>query len=59
MLHAKMQALDCLASHFALLSGTAFYQAVCRHLAEALELDRVCVGRLEPGGETVAVVAGW
>ena len=59
LLHAKMQALDCLATHYALLSGTAFYQAVCRHLAEALELDMVCVGRLEPGGETVAVVAGW
>lgn len=52
-------ALDALAARYARLSGAAFYEAVCRHLAEALELDWVFIGQLAADGMRVEVRAGW
>ncbi|ATE62600.1 diguanylate cyclase [Thauera sinica] len=52
-------ALDALAARYALLSGVAFYEAVSRHLAEALELDIAFVGQIRPGAEVVDVRGGW
>lgn len=43
-------ALDHLASHYAKLSGSAFYEAVCRHIAGALDLDFVFVGEVASSG---------
>lgn len=52
-------ALDALAVRYARLSGVAFYEAVSRHLAEALELDIVFVGQLRPDAQGVDVRGGW
>lgn len=52
-------ALDALAARYAMLSGTAFYEAVCRHIVEALGLDRAFIGRLAADGAHVEVCAGW
>lgn len=52
-------ALDALAARYTMLSGDAFYEAVCRHVGEALHLDLVFVGQcLEEGGR-INVRAGW
>ncbi len=39
-------ALDALAARYARLSGEGFYEAVCRHIVEALDLDIAFVGQL-------------
>ncbi|ENO89618.1 putative bifunctional diguanylate cyclase/phosphodiesterase [Thauera linaloolentis] len=52
-------ALDALARRYAQLSGVAFYQAVCRHLVETLDLGSVFVGALSTGGDRIDVQAGW
>lgn len=52
-------ALDALAARYARLSGAAFYEAVCRHLVEALELDWVFIGQLASDRTSVEVRAGW
>lgn len=52
-------ALDALAARYAFLSGVAFYEAVSRHVADALALDKVFVGQLSRDGLSVEVRAGW
>ncbi|MEY6432559.1 EAL domain-containing protein [Thioalkalicoccus limnaeus] len=52
-------ALDLLTTRLAGLSGEAFHEAICRHLAEELEVDRVFIGHLDPAGTGRRLVAGW
>ncbi|MCB1944266.1 MAG: GAF domain-containing protein, partial [Thauera sp.] len=52
-------ALDALAARYARLSGEGFYEAVCRHVVEALDLDIAFVGQLCADGAHVEVRAGW
>ncbi len=52
-------ALDLLATHCAKLTGAAFYEAVCRHIASTLELDFVFVGELSECRERINVRGGW
>ena len=52
-------ALEALAARFATLSGNAFFEAVSRHLVEALDLDLAFVGELVPNKALLKVRAGW
>jgi len=52
-------ALEALAARYAVLSGSAFFEAVSRHLVDALELDAAFVGQLVAGGKLLKVRAGW
>lgn len=52
-------ALDALAARYARLSGEGFYEAVCRHIVEALDLDIAFVGQLCADGAHIEVRAGW
>ena len=52
-------ALDALAARYTMLSGAPFYEAVCKHFAEALQIDQAFVGELSAAGDSVAVRAGW
>ena len=52
-------ALDALAARYAFLSGVAFYEAVSRHLVDALKLDSVFIGELSRDGLGIEVRAGW
>ncbi len=52
-------ALEALAARYAGLSGNAFFEAVSRHLVEALELDLAFVGQLGPHKALLEVRAGW
>lgn len=53
------QALTALATTFAPLAGGAFYEAVSRHLVEALGLEYAFVARFEKDGDRAEVLAGW
>ena len=53
------QALTALATTFAPLAGEAFYEAVCRHLVDALGLEYAFVARFEKDCERAEVLAGW
>lgn len=53
------QALDLLAGPCAQLSGREFYEAICRFIAETLELDYVFVGELLSAGNEVRTLGGW
>ena len=53
------QALAMLATTLVPLSGEAFYQAICRYICEALELDIAFIGRLQEDGCGVDACAGW
>ncbi len=57
--HITQSALASLATTLGTLSGTAFHQAVSKHLVEALGLDIAFVGRLEPGQQKVRIIAGF
>ncbi|MGR9014126.1 MAG: EAL domain-containing protein [Gammaproteobacteria bacterium] len=48
-----------LTNDFAHLSGQAFYEAVCRYMAETLKLEYVFVGVTTAAGDYVDVVGGW
>ena len=52
-------ALDALASRYSMLSGTDFYQAVCRHMAEALDVEMAFIGERTGDGDHIQVRAGW
>ncbi len=52
-------ALEALAARFATLSGNPFFEAVSRHLVEALDLDLAFVGQLVPNRAVLEVRAGW
>ena len=56
---ATQNALSVLATTLTPLSGDIFHQAVCRHLADALGLDYVFVGRINGTATGINVVAGW
>lgn len=58
-LYMVEQALAALATTLAPLTGSAFFQAISRHLIEALGLDYAFVGRLNPSGDGVNIIAGW
>lgn len=53
------QALTALATSFAPLAGEAFYEAVSRHLVEALGLEYAFVARFEKDCDRAEVLAGW
>ncbi|MET4000518.1 EAL domain-containing protein [Marinobacterium sp. MBR-109] len=53
------QALAALATSFAPLSGKDFYEAVSRHLVEALGVEYAFVARLSSDGQRAEVLAGW
>jgi diguanylate cyclase (GGDEF)-like protein/PAS domain S-box-containing protein len=53
------QALTALATDFAPLAGEVFYEAVSRHLVEALGLEYAFVARFEKDCERAEVLAGW
>lgn len=52
-------ALAALAARYARLSGEVFYEAVCRHIVEALDLDIAFVGQLSADRAHIEVRAGW
>ncbi len=52
-------ALDALAARYARLSGESFYEAVCRHIVEALDLDIAFVGQLCADRAHIDVRSGW
>ncbi len=56
---ATEQALSALAGAMTQLAGTALYQSICRHLANALDLDYVFTGQLDAAATRVDVTAGW
>jgi PAS domain S-box-containing protein len=51
--------LNNLATSFAHLSGKAFFEAVCRHLATSVGVDYVFVGRLDSTLTSVTVLGGY
>jgi diguanylate cyclase (GGDEF)-like protein/PAS domain S-box-containing protein len=57
--HVTQHALASLATTLAALSGSAFHEAVSRHVVEALGLDIAFVGRLDNDRNAVQVIAGW
>ena len=44
---------------FAHLSGSLFFQAICQHIAETMQLDYVFIGLTANTGQEIDVVAGW
>lgn len=53
------QALSSLATTFASLAGEDFYQAICRYIAEKMDIDFVFVAALNSDGKRAQVIAGW
>ena len=51
-------ALQCLATSYAHLDGRPFFEAVSRHLAGAIGVDCVFVGRLKPAQDAVELLGG-
>lgn len=52
-------ALALLAGPFAALSGSHFFEAVCQHLVDALDVDAACIGTVSSDDMQLEVVAGW
>lgn len=57
--YLTQKALTALATEFAPLAGIDFYEAVSRHLIEALGLDYVYVARIVDETDRADVLAGW
>jgi len=57
--YLTQKALTALATDFAPLAGIDFYEAVSRHLIEALGLDYVYVARIASEADRSDVLAGW
>jgi PAS domain S-box-containing protein len=53
------EALKGLATSFAQLSGKAFFEAICRHVATVLEVDFVFVGELNRTRDSVSALGGY